>query len=71
MAVAARSTESTLPPFSLEAEQALIGAALLRQSIVGHLLGYVDPSDFLVTVIAATLIEQAGTRGRGLWEATL
>jgi hypothetical protein len=25
----------------------------------------------MVTVIAATLIEQAGTRGRGLWEATL
>lgn len=35
-----------IPPHSIEAEQALIGAALLRQSIVGHLLGYVDPSDF-------------------------
>lgn len=33
-------------PHNLEAEEALIGAALLRQQVVGDLAGRVDPSDF-------------------------
>lgn len=33
-------------PHNLEAEEALIGAALLRQQVVGDLVGFIDPSDF-------------------------
>lgn len=33
-------------PHNLQAEEALLGAALLRQSIVGDLAGFVDCSDF-------------------------
>lgn len=35
-----------IPPHSIEAEEALIGAALLRQQVVGQLAGTLDPSDF-------------------------
>ena len=38
--------QSTKIPHNIEAEEALIGAALLRQSIVGDLNGYIDASDF-------------------------
>lgn len=33
-------------PHNIEAEEALIGAALLRQSVVGDLVGFIDFSDF-------------------------
>ena len=40
------NTDARLPPFDLDAEASLIGAALIRPSVIGSLAGFVDPSDF-------------------------
>lgn len=39
-------SRNRVPPHNLDAEESLLGAALLRQQIVGDLADRVDPSDF-------------------------
>ena len=40
------SSDERLPPFNLEAEESLLGAALINRTVVPDLVGFVDPSDF-------------------------
>ncbi len=39
-------TDRRTPPYSIEAEQSLLGAILLRPSILGELVPVLDPTDF-------------------------